>query len=102
MNNPLFSSGLQPPRSGSPFLDPINNRLSRIQFNNPQTARLICRMIPSHCPFERDVRLRGRTLFHIPALCKLNPFYGSLVQLRFQALGFLADTCGEDVSPYCR
>jgi Mo-dependent nitrogenase C-terminus len=76
--------------------------LSRIEISTPKTARLICELIPSHCPFERDVFLLGRKLFHIPALCKLNPLYEQLVELRFRALVFLADECGEDVTRYCQ
>jgi hypothetical protein len=43
----------------------------------------------------------GRKLFHIPPLCKLNPLYEEVVSLRFRALCYLADECGEDVTPYC-
>jgi hypothetical protein len=76
--------------------------LNRIKISTPTTARLICKLIPSNCPFERDVLLGGRKLFHIPALCKLNPLYEQFVELRFRALVFLADECGEDVTPYCQ
>jgi hypothetical protein len=58
-------------------------------------------MIPAQCPFERDVKLFGHKIVHIPPLCKLNPIYEQLVGLRFRALSYLADDCGEDVSPYC-
>lgn len=71
------------------------------QIDNPQFAHLVCRMIPAQCPFERDVVFLGRTLFHVPPLCKLNPFYEQLIELRFEALSFLANECGEDVTPYC-
>ncbi len=64
------------------------------------TARLLSRLIPAQCPFERDIKLFGRTLFHIPPLCKLNPLYEQLVGLRFRALCFLADECGEDIRSY--
>jgi Mo-dependent nitrogenase C-terminus len=74
----------------------------QIQFTDPRTARLICRLIPANCPFERDVIFRGQKIAHIPALCKLNPLYDQLVELRFQALVFLADECGEDVTSYCQ
>ncbi|WP_333281761.1 MULTISPECIES: Mo-dependent nitrogenase C-terminal domain-containing protein [unclassified Microcoleus] len=43
----------------------------------------------------------GHHLFHIPPMCKLNPLYEELVGLRFRSLSFLADVCGEDVTPYC-
>jgi Mo-dependent nitrogenase C-terminus len=76
--------------------------LNQVEISNPKTARLICELIPSQCPFERDVCLLGRKLFHIPALCKLNPLYEQFVELRFRALVFLADECGEDVTPYCQ
>ena len=76
--------------------------LGRIKISTPETARLICDLIPNTCPFERDVTVFGHKLFHIPALCKLNPLYESLVELRFRALVFLADECGEDVTQYCQ
>nr|WP_317110593.1 Mo-dependent nitrogenase C-terminal domain-containing protein [Chroococcidiopsis sp. SAG 2025] len=34
-------------------------------------------------------------------MCKLNPLYEQVVALRFKALTYLADECGEDVSLYC-
>ncbi len=80
---------------------PIRNWIEGIAINNPGQAKAFCKLIPSQCPFERDVKLFGRTLFHIPALCKLNPFYEQLVFLRFRALCFLVDECGEDVTAYC-
>jgi Mo-dependent nitrogenase C-terminus len=80
----------------------FNPVFGQIQLNDPQTARLICRLIPANCPFERDVLFRGQKIGHIPALCKLNPLYDQLVELRFRALVFLADECGEDVTSYCQ
>jgi hypothetical protein len=74
--------------------------LNQIQWNDPKTARLICRLIPANCPFERDVFFLGRKVGHIPAMCKINPLYDQFVELRFRALSFLADECGEDVSCY--
>lgn len=41
----------------------------------------------------------GRT-YHIPPLCKLNPLYNEVMALRFRALSYLSDTCGEDITPY--
>jgi hypothetical protein len=40
------------------------------------------------------------TFFHVPPLCELNPFYNELVFLRFRALSYLSDVCGEDVTKY--
>ena len=72
-----------------------------IEIHNAETANLLCRLIPSRCPFERTISFCGRPLFSIPPLCKLNPFYEQVVGLRFRALCYLADECGEDVSHYC-
>jgi hypothetical protein len=83
------------------LLYPVRQWLEEIEINNPKLAKLLCSAIPAACPFERNIQLFGRTLFHIPPLCKLNPFYEQLVGLRFRALSFLADECGEDVSASC-
>ena len=83
------------------LLSPIRQLLDNMKMNNPQFARFVCRLIPSQCPFERDVKLFGRTLFHIPPMCKLNPLYEQFMMLRFRALSYLADECGEDVSIFC-
>ena len=74
---------------GSRWAAPLNKVLENIQIKDPQTARLVCKLIPAQCPFERDLKVWGHTL-HIPAMCQLNPCYDALVQLRFQALVLLA------------
>jgi Mo-dependent nitrogenase C-terminus len=83
------------------ILHPIREWLESIEVQDSAIAKLLCKLIPSHCPFERDIQLFGHTLFHIPPMCKLNPVYEQLMGLRFKALTFLADVCGEDVTPYC-
>ncbi|MBE9182801.1 Mo-dependent nitrogenase C-terminal domain-containing protein [Oculatella sp. LEGE 06141] len=82
-------------------LKPLRDRLDAIDVRNPQMARLVCKVIPAACPFERDIKFFNRVLFHIPPLCKLNPLYEETVGLRFRALSYLADECGEDVTSYC-
>lgn len=81
-------------------LEPVRHWLDGLEVQDPRLARFLCKSIPSQCPFERDVELFGRKVVHIPPLCKLNPLYDQLVGLRFRALSYLADDCGEDVSPY--
>lgn len=81
-------------------LYPLGDWLDRLDIQDPRVARFLCKMIPSQCPFERDVTLFGRKIVHIPPMCKINPLYEQLVGLRFRALSYLADKCGEDVSPY--
>ncbi len=95
----------QLPRSTSKsyydILQPLRQRVDSIQVRDRQLAHRLCKLIPSQCPFERDVKLFGKTLFHIPPMCKLNPLYDEVVGLRFRAMCYLADDCGEDVSRYC-
>ncbi|HAA31924.1 MAG TPA: nitrogenase [Cyanobacteria bacterium UBA8553] len=78
----------------------LRNQLDQIEFNDPRWARFASKMIPAQCPFERDIKLFGRTVAHIPPLCKLNPLYEQLVGLRFRALCYLVDQCGEDIQAY--
>jgi tellurite resistance protein len=82
-------------------LHPVRAWLDNIKIEDPQLARFLCRLIPSQCPFERDIVLFGHKIVHIPPLCKINPLYEECVGLRFRALCFLADVCQEDVTTYC-
>ncbi|MDB9525430.1 Mo-dependent nitrogenase C-terminal domain-containing protein [Oscillatoria sp. CS-180] len=84
---------------GLDLLKPLRHWIDGYEVSDRATARLICRLIPSTCPFERDISFLGRTV-HIPPLCKLNPLYNELVSLRFRALSYLADICGEDIALY--
>jgi hypothetical protein len=89
------------PKKTFDLLEPVRQWLNNLEIHSPQLAHRLCQMIPAQCPFERDVKVLGRTLFHIPPMCKLNPLYEEVVALRFRALCYLADECGEDVSAYC-
>lgn len=89
------------PHPHSDVLQPVRHWLDGMDVHDPAVAKFICKMIPSQCPFERDVVLFGHKVVHIPPMCKLNPLYEQLVGLRFRALSYLADEVGEDVSPYC-
>jgi Mo-dependent nitrogenase C-terminus len=80
----------------------IQQWLEAIEVRNRALAKWLCQVIPQACPFERNIQLFGRTLLRIPPLCKLNPFYEQFVGLRFRALCYLADTCGEDIAEYSR
>ena len=98
--NPL--SALHPPtHAPRPVLEPVKDWLDGMAIQDPKLAHILCKLIPSQCPFERDVNLFGRKVLHIPPLCKINPLYEQLVGLRFRALSYLADDCGVDVTPYC-
>lgn len=96
---------LQDPQKSPNIIDlllmPIRQWLDSIEIKNAKLAKKICKLIPAQCPFERDIKLFGRVLFHIPPMCKLNPFYEQFVGLRFRSLCFLVDECGEDISSYC-
>ncbi|MFM5888833.1 MAG: Mo-dependent nitrogenase C-terminal domain-containing protein [Dolichospermum sp.] len=89
---------IQPPHLD--VLNPLRQWLDGLDIQDPRVARFLCKMIPSQCPFERDVTLFGRKIVHIPPLCKINPLYEQMVGLRFRALSYLADDCGEDITPY--
>lgn len=95
--NPLH----QPPAKPKfDVLQPLRQWLNATKVRDRQFAHRLCRLIPAQCPFERDVKLFGRT-FHIPPMCKLNPLYDEVVELRFRALCYLADECDEDITSYC-
>ena len=96
----LNYSTLPVPRKGWDLLGPIRDWIDSITVRKSRFAHFICRLIPCKCPFERDVTLFGRKLFHIPALCRLNPFYNELVGLRCRALTYLSDICEVDVTQY--
>lgn len=80
---------------------PLRKWLDSWEINNSQTAHRICKLIPSQCPFARKITLWGKTILTIPPLCKLNPLYTEVMTLRFRALSYLAEECGEDISNYC-
>jgi hypothetical protein len=80
-------------------LTPIRHWIDRIDVRSPRLAHLICTLIPCTCPFEHKVTLFGYG-FHTPPLCELNPFYNEFVFLRFRALSYLSDVCGENVEKY--
>lgn len=79
----------------------LQQQIDRVQIKEEQTARRIIQLIPAQCPFAREIKMFGRVVIRIPALCKFNPLYEQLIGLRFRALCFLADSCNEDVTPYC-
>ncbi|MEH1765410.1 Mo-dependent nitrogenase C-terminal domain-containing protein [Nostoc sp.] len=83
------------------LLQPLRQWLDQIQIQNRKLAKFIAKLIPAQCPFERDIMLFGRKIGHIPPMCKLNPLYNELVYLRFRALCYLVDQCGEDIQSYC-
>ncbi|MEH2087770.1 Mo-dependent nitrogenase C-terminal domain-containing protein [Nostoc sp.] len=83
------------------LLNQIRYQLESVEIHNSNLARLLCKIIPSNCPFERTVKIFGRTLLRIPPLCKLNPLYEQIVTLRFKCLLYLVNECGEDARKYC-
>lgn len=101
LSAPTAATSLVPPQSAFDLWRPIRNWLDQLDIQDVAFAHSICKMIPAQCPFERDIQVFGRTLFHIPPMCKLNPVYEQVVGLRFRALCYLADVCGEDITPYC-
>ncbi len=81
-------------------IDTLRQWFMTLPVDSPAIAHRICRFIPAQCPFARTISVFGRPLLTIPPLCKLNPFYEEMMLLRFRALSYLSDVCGEDISPY--
>lgn len=79
------------------MMRPIQEWLDAVEINDPDAARLLYKIIPGQCPFEREINLFGQTILRIPPLCKLNPFYEQLVAVRFRAMCYLVDECGESL-----
>lgn len=98
--NPISKPKPKPALRFNP-LQPIRQWLDQMEVSDRKMAQTLASVIPAQCPFERTVKLFNRTILYIPPLCKLNPFYEELVGLRFRALCYLADECGEDISSYC-
>lgn len=80
---------------------PLRSWLNNITVGDRLFAHRLCKLIPNQCPFERKIELFGHTILSIPPMCKLNPVYDEVIALRFRAICYLADVCGEDVSLYC-
>jgi hypothetical protein len=97
--NATHATALPTPRFD--WLQPLRQWLDNIEVRNPKLAHRLCQTIPARCPFEREIQFMGRTILYIPPMCKLNPLYEQVVALRFRALCYLADECGEDVTLYC-
>jgi hypothetical protein len=101
LSDNLSNNASQSSQKAIALLQPVRNWLDQLEVSDRQFAHRVARLIPAQCPFERDVKLFGRAIAHIPPLCKLNPLYEELVGLRFRALCYLADECGEDIQAYC-
>lgn len=91
---------VSPPHPHIDLLHPIKHWLDDLEVHDPRLARFVCKLVPPQCPFERDIKLFGKKIVHIPPLCELNPLYEQLVGLRFRALSYLADDCKEDISEF--
>ena len=80
---------------------PLKRWLDNIEIKDSTTAHRICKLIPSQCPFARDIIIFNHKIATIPPLCKLNPLYQNLMDLKFRSMVYLTDICGEDISAYC-
>lgn len=93
-----------PPPIWNPFkliLSWLRHWLNSIEIEGSRQAGWICRLIPSSCPFERDIRLGSRT-FHIPAFCRINPLYEQIIALRLRASEYLANPLADSGTEPCQ
>ncbi|MCP9832770.1 MULTISPECIES: Mo-dependent nitrogenase C-terminal domain-containing protein [unclassified Cyanobium] len=81
-------------------LDALRHWMDDLDPSDPEVARFLVRLIPAQCPFERDVKLFGWKLVHIPPMCKINPLFDQLMALRFRCLCRLEEG-GEDSHHPC-
>jgi Mo-dependent nitrogenase C-terminus len=86
--------------NGIDLLAPVRRCLNCLEIRDVNLAKWLCQILPAQCPFERNLKLWGGVTAHIPPLCKLNPLYDEIVNLRFRALCYLADECGLDITAY--
>jgi Mo-dependent nitrogenase C-terminus len=98
MNTSLPS--FQHPASDFYLLKLLKQWLDQLEIHDRRIAQRIVKSIPAQCPFEHNITCFGRSIVHIPPLCKLNPIYEQLAGLRFRALCCLAEEWGEDISAY--
>jgi tellurite resistance protein len=54
-------------------LKPAKEWLDQLEVSDPRLARFICKLVPPQCPFERDVKLFGRKIVHIPPCASSTP-----------------------------
>ncbi|MGF1489539.1 MAG: Mo-dependent nitrogenase C-terminal domain-containing protein [Prochloraceae cyanobacterium] len=99
-NKILFNLIMDKTKKLDPF-SAVREWLNNLEVKEAKLAHRVCQMIPAQCPFERKIEMFGRTLISIPPLCKLNPLYNELIYLRFRAISYLANECGEDITAYC-
>jgi tellurite resistance protein len=72
-------------------LDSLKAWLDGLDPADPAVARFLTRLIPARCPFEREIKLFGHKIVHIPPMCTINPLYDQLVALRLRCLTSLEE-----------
>ncbi len=66
----------------------IRSKIESIEIKDKETAEKIVKVVPQSCPFARKIQV-GTFKVTIPPLCKVNPMYDQLMELRFRALCYL-------------
>ncbi|RUT04086.1 hypothetical protein DSM106972_050000 [Dulcicalothrix desertica PCC 7102] len=83
------------PSPKNTILSSLRHWLESIDVRNRKLAYFICKLIPAQCPFEHNIIVFGKKVLYIPPMCKLNPLYDEVIHLRFKALCYLVDECGD-------
>lgn len=55
----------------------------------PELAKKWVNLIPSKCPFERQIWYENILLLYVPPLCPLNPLSSQLYEIRLEAQTYL-------------
>ena len=83
-------------------LKPLRNWLENLNISNPQASAQAVSTDPIPMSLSSAISIYlGARSYIFPPMCKLNPLYEEVVMLRFKAMCYLADECGEDISQYC-
>ena len=61
-------NAIHKPKSKIDIFAPLRKWLDSVEVKNSTLAHRICRSIPSQCPFEKEIKLFGRTIVKIPPM----------------------------------
>lgn len=82
------------------FLKLVHSIFALVKVDGSSTTSLICELMPSQCPFKREIYFQNHKLFQIFSLGPFNPVYEKVIVFRFREFSYLADQCSKDINRY--